>query len=94
MQIVLARVAVRELEKISKGNAKQALMIRQFLGELALVKNPKNLPNGEKMQGYDDNRYRWRVGSYRVIGLVKDKELLIQIIKISSREGAYKGKNK
>lgn len=48
MQIVLAKVAVRELEKISKGNAKQALMIRQFLGELALVKNPKNLPNGEK----------------------------------------------
>lgn len=94
MQIVLAKVAVRELEKISKGNAKQALMIRQFLGELALAKNPKNLPNGEKMQGYDDNRYRWRVGSYRVIGLVKDKELLIQIIKISSREGAYKGKNK
>lgn len=94
MRIVLAKVAVRELEKISKGNAKQALMIRQFLGELALVKNPKNLPNGEKMQGYDDNHYRWRVGSYRVIGLVKDKELLIQIIKISSREGAYKGKNK
>lgn len=62
------------------------------MDNLALAKNPKNLPNATKMQGYDDERYRWRVGHYRVIGLIKDKELIIQIIKISSRESVYKGK--
>ncbi len=89
MQVVLTNSAIKELEKIAKANAKFALMIRRFLGELANVKQPKSLPNGEKMKGYDD-RYRWRVGNYRVIGLIKDKELIIEIIKISTREGAYK----
>ena len=90
MQVVLTNSAIKELEKIAKANAKFASMIRRFLGELAKAKRPKSLPNGEKMKGYDD-RYRWRVGNYRVIGLIKDKELIIEIIKISTREGAYKG---
>ena len=91
MQVVLTNSAVKELEKIAKANAKFASAIRRFLVELAQTKQPKSLPNGEKMKGYDDDRYRWRVGNYRVIGLVKDKELIIEIIKISTREGAYKG---
>ena len=90
MQVVLTNSAVKELEKIAKANAKFASAIRRFLVELAQTKQPKSLPNGEKMKGYDD-RYRWRVGNYRVIGLIRNKKLIIEIIKISTREGAYKG---
>lgn len=36
---------------------------------------------------YDDNRYRWRLGDYRIIGIVENNTFkLIQIIKIAKRD--------
>jgi mRNA-degrading endonuclease RelE of RelBE toxin-antitoxin system len=90
MKVIVRQSAEKQLAKINKADYKSAQKIKIFLRALAQTKQPKSLPNGEKMKGYDD-RYRWRVGNYRVIGIVKDKELLIEIIKISTREGAYKG---
>lgn len=60
-----------------------------FLDRLKDEKQPQLLKNVRKMKGYDE-RYRWRVGNYRVIGLIKDKELIIEIIKIATRQRAYK----
>ena len=90
MKVIVRQSAEKQLAKINKADYKSAQKIKIFLRALAQTKQPKSLPNGEKMKGYDD-RYRWRVGNYRVIGIVKDKELIIEIIKISTREGAYKG---
>ena len=90
MKIIIGNSAHKSLIKINKADSKSADKIQFFLDNLAQAKRPKSLPNGEKMKGYDD-RYRWRVGNYRIIGLIKDKELIIEIIKISTREGAYKG---
>lgn len=89
-KIIIQRSADKELDKIQKGNKSAFLNIIAFLDELKRTKQPKLLKNATKMQGYDE-RYRWRVGNYRIIGLIKDKQLIIEIIKISSREGAYKG---
>ena len=91
MKIIISNSAHKSLIKINKADSKSADKIQFFLDNLAQTKQPKSLPNGEKMKGYDDDRYRWRVENYRVIGIVKDKELIIEIIKISTREGAYKG---
>ena len=91
MKVIVKYSVEKQLAKINKADYKSAQKIKIFLRALAQTKQPKSLPNGEKMKGYDDDRYRWRVGNYRVIGIVKDKELIIEIIKISTREGAYKG---
>lgn len=88
-KIALKRSADKELAKISKSDPKIALKIRTFLRELETRENPFATNNVEKMQGYE-NRWRWRVGiHYRVIGLKQDEILTIEIIEISSREGAY-----
>lgn len=88
-KIVIKRSADKELVKISKSDPKVALKIRTFLRELETRENPFATNNVEKMQGYE-NRWRWRVGiHYRVIGLKQDEILTIEIIEISSREGAY-----
>lgn len=88
-KIALKRSADKELAKISKSDPKAALKIRTFLRELETRENPFATNNVEKMQGYE-NRWRWRVGiHYRVIGLKQDEILTIEIIEISSREGAY-----
>ena len=88
-KIALKRSADKELAKISKSDPKVGLKIRTFLRELEARQNPFATNNVEKMQGYE-NRWRWRVGiHYRVIGLKQDEILTIEIIEISSREGAY-----
>lgn len=88
-KIALKRSADKELTKISKSDPKAALKIRTFLRELETRENPFATNNVEKMQGYE-KRWRWRVGiHYRVIGLKQDEILTIEIIEISSREGAY-----
>ena len=90
-KVILQKSADKELGKISKGDKAGYLGVIAFLDRLKDEKQPQLLKNARKMQAYNDNRYRWRVGNYRVIGLIRDKELIIEIIKISTREGAYKG---
>jgi len=54
----------------------------------ALSENPR--PRGvEKLKGEDD-LYRIRVGDYRVIYQVKDKALIVLIVKIGDRKEVYR----
>ena len=45
------------------------------------------------LQGFNDNRYRWRIGEYRIIGIVENgKTKIIKVIKIDKRDSTtYKG---
>jgi len=53
----------------------------------ALSENPR--PRGvEKLKG-EDNLYRIRVGDYRVIYQVKDKALIVLIVKIGDLNEVY-----
>ncbi len=88
-KVILQKSADKELEKISKGDKDSYLSIIAFLNKLKDEKQPQLLKNVRKMKGYDE-RYRWRAGNYRVIGLIRDKELIIEIIKIATRQRAYK----
>jgi mRNA interferase RelE/StbE len=46
-------------------------------------------PNGvKKLKGYE-NSYRIRVGEYRIIYEIKDKELIILLFNCSHRKDAY-----
>lgn len=87
-EVVLMRAAKKELMKIKKGNFKVAERITAFIKALKEIQNPFSLPNARKMQG-EENRYRWRVGDYRVIGAVKNELLVIQVIRIAHRQEAY-----
>lgn len=78
-------------DKFNRANPKQAKKIVKFIEEnLATSENPCFLSNAKKLSGFSDNRYRWRLGNYRIIGIVKNDEFkLIQIIKIAHRQEAY-----
>ena len=82
--------AEKELEKIWKSNRAAAKKIQIFLTEkLQNIENPCFLPNAKKLKGRD-NQYRWRVGDYRVIGIVENGEfLIINITRIAHRQEAY-----
>lgn len=92
MWIVLLRKQVeKDLNNLRKSHRELTLKIDIFLDKLKNTENPSILPNAKKLKGYDDNRYRWRIGDYRIIGIIENGEVkIIEIIKIAHRQEAYK----
>ena len=87
-KIEITQTADKDLKKIK--DEKTAIKIRIFLeNKLPNVTNPKSLKNATKMKDEKD-KYRWRIGDYRIIGIVKDNIPAIEIIKIAHRKDAYK----
>ena len=54
-----------------------------------ILDNPFNNTNSIRLTGYK-NRYRKRVGNFRIIYEIRDKELLIIIVNVDSRGQVYK----
>lgn len=93
-EIKIDKNADKFLSKLAKSQPKEHLKLDIFIYQkLASCNNPCVLPNAKHLEGFKDNRYRWRLGDYRVIGIVSNGEYkIIQIIKISKRdENTYKG---
>lgn len=88
-RIVIAKKAQKEFKKIKISNPNIADKITILLDSLKTTDKPHLLPNAKKLKNKTDT-YRWRVGDYRIIGVIKDKELIIKVIKIAHRQEAYK----
>lgn len=60
---------------------------RIFAAIEALADDPR--PDGvRKLQGVEDI-YRIRVGNYRVIYFIDDGELVVEVVRVAHRQGAY-----
>lgn len=86
MKISFTRKAAKELKKIRQGNPVIFKKIVEDIKDLA--ENP--FPNGYKKLKGEDDAYRIRVGSYRVLYTVKDAELLIEVFRVGPRGDVYK----
>lgn len=86
MKIFFTKTATKELRKIRQGNPDIFRKIRESIKDLA--ENP--FPNGYKKLKGEDDAYRIRVGSYRVLYTVKDAELLIEVFRVGPRGDVYK----
>ena len=81
-QIRLKPSAEKEYNKIKK---KDRIRIA-----IALIKISKNPLLGKKLEGRYKNERSCRFGAFRIIYRIYNKELLVLVIKIGSRQGAYK----
>ena len=85
---------VKYLKKLAESAPKDFILIDKFIhNKLEVDENPCRFSNATHLSGYNDNRYRWRIGNYRIIGIVNNGEFkVIEIIKIAKRdERTYKG---
>ena len=82
-QLVYRQSVKKQLKKLPKKDLK-AIVSKV----LKLAENPRPL-GYTKLRGTDD-LYRIRQGDYRVIYQIKDKKLIIIIIKIGHRKEAYR----
>jgi mRNA interferase RelE/StbE len=75
--------AAREIESI--GQKKDRLRIVAKIRTLA--HQPRGLQS-EKLQGED--RYRMRVGSYRVVYSISDEDRVVVVVRVAHRKDVYR----
>ena len=81
-KITIKKSAVKELQDIPKKDLRRIVKSIQ-----SLAGNPR--PQGcQKLSG--QNRIRIRQGDYRIIYLVKDKDNVVDIVKIGHRREIYR----
>jgi len=74
---------VKDLRKIDKTQQSKILSVIK----LKLIENPYV---GKKLIGDLSPLYRYRVGNYRIIYDIVEKEVVVVVIKIKHRKDAYK----
>jgi mRNA interferase RelE/StbE len=81
------RITPAAQKEIDRLPSKQRTRVESAIEELA--ENPR--PFGcLKMQGID-NTYRIRIGNYRVIYQIHDKELVVLVVAVGDRKDIYCG---
>lgn len=80
----LAPAAERQLKALEKP---VRVRIVRRLRKLEETPRPQGV---EKLSGPDD-LYRIREGEYRIIYTIKDKELIVLVVKIGHRKDVYRG---
>ena len=82
-QIKLAKAAEKNLDKLDKS-------IRERIIDFLYIKVAANpLLNREPLQGNKKGLWRYRVGDYRIICEMKNKELVVLVIDIGHRKEIY-----
>ena len=83
-RLLIKASAARELEAVSRKTDRQRIVQRIK----ALADDPRPIAC-EKLAGYH-HRYRLRQGTYRVVYLVDDAAMAVEIIKIAHRREVYR----
>lgn len=82
-QIIIARQPQKVLHKLSKDLLKR--LDRAIMG---LANNPR--PEGCKKLAGHDNLFRIRVGDWRISYAIEDDRLIILVLEVAPRGGAYR----
>lgn len=82
-QVIIHRKAERVLKRLDGDTLER---IRQAIRGLASEPRPSGY---KKLTGYE-NLYRVRVGDWRIIYAIEDKQLIVLVLEISPRGGAYR----
>lgn len=76
--------AVKDLKKIDKDQTRTIIKkVEQYL-----ARDPYRL--GKSLTGHLSGFFRYRIGKYRVIYIIKEDELIILVLKIGKRDKIYK----
>jgi len=83
-RVLIKPSAAKEIEAVDQKRDRQRIVARI----LALSKDPR--PDGcEKLVGESD-RYRVRIGRYRVVYSIDDDELVVLVVRVAHRKDVYR----
>jgi mRNA interferase RelE/StbE len=86
-KVELTPLAEKNLDKLDPPIARRIL---SFLhGRLAVLDDPRSL--GEALKGSELGEFwKYRVGDYRIIASIEDKQLTIFVVRIGNRREVYR----
>ena len=87
MKIVFSEKAEKQFLKLDKPIQKQ---IQRFVKRLEQTKNPRE--TGKMLVGNLLGFCRYRVGDYRLICRIQDKELIIVVVEVGHRRKIYESR--
>ncbi len=85
-QVYYSEKSLKQLKKMDRQIAK--LIIAYIRKNLTNCENPRNL--GKALQGNLSDKWRYRVGDYRILAKIEDEKILISIIEVAHRKEIYK----
>ncbi|MFO7612775.1 MAG: type II toxin-antitoxin system RelE/ParE family toxin [Clostridia bacterium] len=87
-QVEYTKMAVKQLQKMDK---KITAFIVSFIEEkLVDCENPRL--HGKALQGNKNDKWRYRVGDYRILAKIDDDIIVIIVVEIGHRKEIYKGR--
>lgn len=84
MNITFSDKAKKQFVKLDKPVQNQ---MRKFLDSLKNLQNPRT--RGKELVGNRRGIWRYRVGDYRILCQIKDKELCIFVVEVGHRKEVY-----
>lgn len=84
MKIFLSKAAQKQVAKLDKPIQKR---IVEYLEGIEKLDNPRS--EGKALTGNLAGKWRYRVGDYRIICEIIDKELIISVIQVGHRKEVY-----
>ena len=79
-ELVFKRSVAKDLRRLPKKD------VKRILDRINLLMTDPRVPGSLRLSGFD--RYRVRVGSYRILYEIRDLQLVIVIVKVASRDKA------
>jgi len=85
-KVIIERSALKYLGKLDPAVRKRIMLwIKE---NLEGCEDPRSI--GKALSGKFEGAWRYRIGEYRVIAEIRDKELIIIVIEIGPRKNIYK----
>jgi mRNA interferase RelE/StbE len=78
--------AARDIKKLDRSVA--ARILKTLESPVAQAANPRKL--GRPLKGEDSGYWRWRIGDYRVVGIVRDETVTILVVRVAHRSAVYR----
>ena len=85
-RVELTNKAFKQLKAL---DPKTRALIAAAIDSLDGCDNPRALPSAKKLQGVQDG-WRWRVGTYRILGRIDDNRIVIELFRIGHRRDVYR----
>lgn len=84
-RVEYTRTAVKQLQKMDK---MIAVFILSYIEEkLVDCENPRLY--GKALQGHLDDKWRYRVGDYRILAKIEDHLVVITVVEVGHRKDIY-----
>jgi mRNA interferase RelE/StbE len=85
--VIIKKNAEKALSKLDAKT--QSIVAHWILDNLEGSENPRLAGDGKALAGTKGG-WRWRVGSYRILGIIDDDKVVIEIFKIGHRSIVYR----